>query len=284
MRIILAYNPASGSSLPIKELIRHFVDAGIEVADTIDITKRPKQKMKRYLNKHEVVVAAYGGDGTLSSTASMLVGTSVLFAPLPGGTLNHFTKDLGIPQDLDDAINNLKNATPKQIDVASVNGKIFLNNSGIGLYPLMLSARDNLRKRSVSKWFAAVASGVRVFARYHRYSVVIDGKTFKTPFVFIGNNDYGLENQLIGEREQLNKGELSVYVVSSARRLDFLKIMGYIIIGKRPSRQHLKVWKTKSITINTKRPKIRISRDGEHEIVPTPLKYKIIHRGLKALY
>ena len=284
MQIVLVYNPASGSSLPLKDLSGYFEKAGIDIIKTVDITKNPERKLKPYLNKRGTVIAAYGGDGTLSSVASMLVNTSVSFAPLPGGTLNHFTKDLGIPQDLEGAAKNLKTAKPRKIDVATINDNVFLNNSGIGLYPLMLSSRDDLRKKRVSKWFAAVVSGIRVFVRYHRYSVVINGTTFKTPFIFIGNNDYGLENQLIGERKRLNEGILSIYAVSSAKRIDFLKILGYIIIGKRPSKQHLKLWKVKSITINAKRPKIRVSRDGEHEVVTTPLEYKIIQGGLNVLF
>ena len=283
MQVILIYNPASGSSLPRHELLGHFKRAGIKVITTIDITKRPEQKLKPYLKK-STVIAAYGGDGTLSSAASILIGSSVGFAPLPGGTLNHFTKDLGIPQDLDAALAHLKNVKPRPIDVASVNGRIFLNNSGIGLYPSMLYIRDDLQAKRLSKWFAAVLSGVRVLARYRRYSVLIDGKTFKTPFVFVGNNDYGLENRLIGERKHLDKGILSIYAVSSAKRVDFLKTLALILLGKNLSREHLKLWKTTSITIVTKRPKIRVSRDGEHEVTTTPLEYKIIPGGLNVLH
>lgn len=284
MQVVLIYNPASGSSLPLKELLHHFKDADIKVIATIDITKRPGQKLKPYISKRGAIIAAYGGDGTLSSAASLLIGHSVYFVPLPGGTLNHFTKDLGIPQDLDLALANLKKAKPRKIDVASINGQIFLNNSGIGLYPQMLYIRDDLQKMRLSKWFAAAISGIRVFMRYRRYSVIINNKTFKTPFVFVGNNDYGLENQLIGERKRMNEGILSVYVVSSAKRIDFIKTFGVILIGIRPSRQHLKLWKAEVITINTKHRKIRVSRDGEHDITSTPLEYKIIPGGLNVLF
>lgn len=284
MQVILIYNPASGSSLPLNELLDHFENASIEVVATIDITKYPEQKLKPYLKKRGMTIAAYGGDGTLSSAASLIIGSNVNFAPLPGGTLNHFTKDLGVPQDLDEALSNLKKAKPRPIDVASINGQIFLNNSGIGLYPLMLYVRDDLQTKRISKWFAAMISGIRVFIRYRRYSVVIGGNTFKTPFVFVGNNDYGLEHQLIGERKKLNEGILSVYAVSSAKRRDFLKTLGSILLGKHPSRQHLKLWKTESITITTKRQRIRVSRDGEHELLATPLEYRIISKGLNVLY
>lgn len=284
MQIVLVHNPASGSALPTKELTGYFESSGIKVIKVVDVTKNPKAQLKPYLNKKQTIIAAYGGDGTLNSVADILVGSSALFAPLPGGTLNHFTKDLGISQDLATAIKNLKKAKKHRVDVASVNDEIFLNNSGIGLYPLMLSARDDMQKKRISKWLAAVMSGIRVFARYRRYKVVVDGKTFKTPFVFVGNNDYGLENQLIGDRKRLDEGILSVYAVSSAKRRDFLKVLGYIIIGRRPSKRHMKLWKTKSITIQARRAKLRVSRDGEHEIMSTPLEYKIISGALNVLF
>ena len=88
-----------------------------------------------------------GGDGTISAAASALVGTETRLGILPLGTLNHFARDLGIPTDLDEAAKLIAAGAERRVDVAEMNGRIFINNSAIGLYPLMVVDRDVQRKR-----------------------------------------------------------------------------------------------------------------------------------------
>src|SRR5450432_3405046 len=57
----------------------------------------------RYIQEGCNVLVAGGGDGTVSSLASLLVGSGIALGVLPLGTLNHFARDLGIPSDLDRA-------------------------------------------------------------------------------------------------------------------------------------------------------------------------------------
>src|SRR3954469_22997747 len=90
---------------------------------------------KEAVENGATIVAAGGGDGTISAVASALVGTDVALGVLPLGTLNHFAKDLGIPLKLEDAIQALFRGDTVKVDVAEINGKIFLNNSSLGLYP-----------------------------------------------------------------------------------------------------------------------------------------------------
>jgi diacylglycerol kinase family enzyme len=80
-------------------------------------------------------VWAGGGDGTVSTVASALVNTDKAFGVLPLGTLNHFAKDLGLPQDLEAAARSLLTGSTARVDAAEVNGRVFVNNSGLGIYP-----------------------------------------------------------------------------------------------------------------------------------------------------
>src|SRR5438067_1653376 len=88
-----------------------------------------------------------GGDGTISAAASALVGTETRLGILPLGTLNHFARDLGIPTRLEDAAKLIAERPERRVDVAEMNGRIFINNSAIGLYPLLAVDRDSQRKR-----------------------------------------------------------------------------------------------------------------------------------------
>jgi diacylglycerol kinase family enzyme len=258
----------------MRALKGHFKKANIVVDEFLDVTNDIQRTLKPWIAKG-ATVAAIGGDGTLSGIAGMLVDTKAVFAPLSGGTLNHFTKDLGISQDLDEALAAVAHARPHYIDVASVNGTVFINNSSIGLYPSSLHEREQLEGKRISKWPAAVIAMVRALARYRSYQVTIGDETFKTPFLFVGNNDYHLEDPTISGRTKLNEGLLSVYTIASASRWSLVKLLGHALVGQLAAVDEVKIWKTASLTIHTRKSQIRVSRDGEMEKVKTPLHYEI---------
>ena len=97
--------------------------------------------------RNERLVVVGGGDGTISAAASALVGTETLLGILSLGTLNHFARDLGIPTDLAEAARLIASRKDRRVDVAEMNDRIFINNSAIGLYPLMVLDRESQRKR-----------------------------------------------------------------------------------------------------------------------------------------
>lgn len=282
MKVIVIYNSKSGSALPLKELKALFKRAGIATEAFIDITKG-LASLSRWHHQKDVVIAAVGGDGTLSSVAAELVGTKALFAPLPGGTLNHFTKDLSIPQDLAEAIAHLNRTIPRKIDVATVNDTVFLNNSSIGLYPSSLQTRERLEKGTLAKWPAAIVAVLRALARYRSLTITIDEETFKTPFLFVGNNDYHLDDPAANGRNKLDQGLLSVYAIASASRWGLIKILGRALIGKLDTADEMKIWKTSRLTIHAKKKSLKVSRDGELEKISTPLEYKVVAGGLNVI-
>src|SRR4051812_26427771 len=91
-------------------------------------------------------VIAGGGDGTLNTVANAMAGGPVPFGVLPLGTHNHFAKDQNVPLDLDEAVAALAEAISARrfadLDVGEVNGRVFLNASGIGFHPEFVRERD----------------------------------------------------------------------------------------------------------------------------------------------
>ena len=96
-----------------------------------------------------------GGDGTINSGAAAVVGRNIPLGVLPLGTLNHFAKDVGIPLDVEEAIRVLLEGVVCKVDVGEVNGRIFLNNSSLGVYPAIVRLRERYRTRIWGKWLAA---------------------------------------------------------------------------------------------------------------------------------
>src|SRR5688572_33128134 len=90
----------------------------------------------------EQIVVAAGGDGTISAVASELAGSDKILGVLPIGTLNHFAKDLGIPLELPAAAQTIKEGNTAAVDTGEVNGRVFINNSSLGIYPQIVSRRE----------------------------------------------------------------------------------------------------------------------------------------------
>ena len=276
MNVVVVYNPASGSALPRNELKKLFTENTIVVDEWIDITNNPTLRLAEWRVK-KCVVVAIGGDGTLANVANMIHGGNAVFAPLPGGTLNHFTKDAGINQDIAAAIRALPASTPKTIDIATINGRVFLNNSSIGIYPVSLRTRRQFEDR-LGKWTAAVVGSVRALIQFRLYEVTVNDSTFKTPFLFVGNNEYHLDQGV--RRTSLTEGMLSVYAIKSDKRRALLSLLGAALRGNLQKHRDLLVLKTTHVIIRTDRPQVHASTDGEVTVQEQPLTYECIRGGL----
>src|SRR5581483_228033 len=196
------------------------VDADIELVSGGQCTVRCKAIAER---GDELLVVG-GGDGTVSAAASALAGTKTLLGILPLGTLNHFARDLKIPADLDEAARLIASGTERPVDVGEMNGRIFINNSAIGLYPLMVVDRDLQRKRlGRSKRLAMIVASLRTLVRFnhHRLTLTVNEERtghVDTPLLFVGNNDYRTDIGAAGQRDRLDAGELSVFVMRKKTR------------------------------------------------------------------
>lgn len=279
MNITLVYNPKSGTALPLETLREKCNSHGIAIKHAVDITDGFPANLAQHIAPG-AYIAAIGGDGTLNSVAQEVYDTEAIFVPLPGGTLNHFTKDAGIAQDLDEALAALQSASPRQVDICLVNNKLFLNNSNMGIYPTSLRTREQIEDK-LGKWPAAVIGVVRALVQFKLYTITIEGDTFKTPFIFIGNNDYHLDDG--GQRTSLTNGKLCAYAIRSPRRSTLVTLFFYALFRKLRSAEEFIVHQDAALTIATKRPEVSVSADGEVLRLDAPLRYELLAGGLTIL-
>lgn len=232
-----------------------------------------------------------GGDGTIGAVASLLVDGDGVLGVLPLGTLNHFSKDLGLPQDLEGALDVIAAGQVRRVDVAEVNGRVFVNNSSIGVYPFLVEERTaEQRRRGVGKLAAlgpALWRSLRARA-WHRVRVVgEDGKPrrHRTSLLFVGNNHYDLA--ALGRRAELCGGELCVHVVKhrSWWRLALLplKVALMSALGRSLGPGDIESLRVKRLTIQSRRRRLRVAIDGETVKLETPLVYRIRPGGLQVL-
>jgi diacylglycerol kinase family enzyme len=275
---------AAATALIEKLGAEHGVDVQvISFGEGSDLGDLAREAVKR----GATMVAAGGGDGTISAVAAALVGTDVALGVLPLGTLNHFAKDLSIPLKLEDAIRALLTGESIEIDVAEINGKIFLNNSSLGLYPRIVRQREAQQKRGLPKWVAFLRALLFV-ARHHsslylRLKVDDARSEFrKTPFIFIGNNKYELAGLQMGKRNSLAGARLWICKAPDATRGGLLRLTLRALAGRLRD-QDLEATEAKEAWIETRGRHAQISTDGEVVMMEGPLHYKSRPKALKVV-
>ena len=230
-----------------------------------------------------------GGDGTISAAASALAGTETKLGLLPLGTLNHFARDLGIPTDLGDAAGLIAGGNERLVDIGEMNDRVFINNSAIGLYPLMVVDRDVQRKRlGRSKWMAMIVASARTLWRFgHRRLTltVNEEKTGRidTPLLFVGNNDYRIDIGAPGQRESLDDGRLFVLVMRKKTRRGLIAASIRALLGRSRDDDMVKLDGVERLRVSSHRGHLAVSLDGEVVRAEPPLEYKIRKKALRVI-
>ena len=237
--ITIVLNPSAGSAQRgdlRDELTRLFetVEPRVQiVASTSAVTAVAAARAAAAAGAEAVV--AVGGDGTISSVASALVGSNTPLGVIPAGTLNHFARDLGIPVDLPGAVATIAARHMTTIDVGSVNDRIFLNNSSIGIYPDIVHARDQLRREGHRKWIAfglptwpsCGSIAVRGAITMRRTTRSACGRrscsSATTSISSMGH---------IGARAGLTGGRLFIYLAPRVRTRDLPKMLAWALVGR----------------------------------------------------
>jgi diacylglycerol kinase family enzyme len=232
----------------------------------------------RLVNGMSVGLAA-GGDGTLGTAADALAESGVALGILPMGTFNHFAKDLGIPLDLAAAADVIVNGQTVHVDVAEVNGRTFVNNSSIGLYPVMVDLRDEIRStRGWGKVRAVPLASWRVLRRFptRRLQIEVDGESWdrRTPFVFIGNNTYEIGPRGVGARTKIAEGVLCCFVAKAETRRRFARLAAGAAIRGATATQHLDSACGPTVTIDADGHRLLVAVDGEVDAIRSPLRYR----------
>lgn len=234
------------------------------------------------------VVVAGGGDGTQGAVAAQLAGTGLVQGVLPLGTLNHFARDLGVPLALEDAIRTIAQGRVLRVDVGEVNGRVFINNSSLGLYPEIVRERELQQQRlGKGKWRSLASASLHALARHAGLAVRVDtegdAQLHRTPFVFVGNNRYGMEGSRIGARASLQGGELALYIARRRGRLGLLVLAWRALLRRLQQDVDFELLTGAGFVVSTRHARIRVATDGEVAMMDSPLRYRIRPGALQVL-
>jgi len=294
----IVQNTGSGrdNAQDVQATIRQVLDAAgrrhefIAVDDGRQLTAAAQTAVER-ARQHDGIVVAAGGDGTLSAVAQVVLGTGLPFGILPQGTFNYFGRTYGIAQDAEIAARCLVAARPQPVQVGLVNGRIFLINASLGLYPQLLEDREAYKQRFGRSRAVALWSALVTLARAHRQLTVQlehdDGQVrqLRTPTIVVGNNALQLEQIGIAEADELARGRL---VAMGVRPVGALALYGLVLRGwlsRLGDAEHVFSFGFDRLTVHVGRGRrrIKVALDGEIQWLDTPLEFTVAPQSLRLL-
>ena len=232
-----------------------------------------------------VVVA--GGDGTIAKAAAALVGKKTALAVVPGGTLNHFAKDHGIPRDPVEAAELSATGATTTTDVGTVNGRVFLNTTSVGAYVVFVRTRERLERRFGYR-LATVIAAVRLLGRIRAFTVEmeLDGQPqrYQSALVFVGVGERELQLPSVGGLAQNGRRGLHVIVVRGGTwaRLVAAGLVAAFRGNDAVKRERLAdSCVVDACRIVLRRRRGRVAVDGEIVEMSSPLDYRIEYDALR---
>ena len=249
----------NGHSARVEEAKAHIARISREVGAEVQVvvTKRGddiSSLAARALSEHRYPVVAGGGDGTVNAVAGKLAGTDTALGVLPMGTLNHFAKDVGIPLNFHAAVRTIFTGQITKVDVGEVNGRVFVNNSGVGFYPHFVRQREEQEKHGHVKRVAFILALRALVRRYFRLRMKVhmdqtEALEHVSPFLFVGNNRYQTSGFQIGTRPKLDSGRLWVCTAPSSGRGNVMGIAMRTLVG-RATDQELNVFEAEELWVS----------------------------------
>ncbi|HAT7769308.1 TPA: diacylglycerol kinase [Legionella pneumophila] len=262
----------------LSELRAHDIDYQLCEADP--------QQLENYIqdccSKYPLLLIG-GGDGTVRSAAQWCTNTSVVLGVLPLGTMNHFSKELNLPSTTEELITAIQEKITTTIDVAEVNGHIFINNSSVGFYSKLAKKRDYYTN-FYNKWLTYIPSFIQALLHHRSYALIIKNKeldiSIRTSFFMVSNNCYTYEFPLKFTRESFQKEQLGIYYYKRSKLHLFKFFIDFLM-----DKDHFEIMQTRlplEVDVLHKN-KISISLDGDTLAITPPLYYKILPKSLKLL-
>lgn len=258
--LVVVVNPSAGPLLspdPGRQIARELPGAKIlEVGDELGL-----EDALRLASLEGRALGVAGGDGSINAGAAVALLQGKPLLVIPGGTLNHLARDLGL-ESVSDAIEAVKHGQTVAVDTATIDGKTFLNTASFGAYVDLVDAREKLESK-IGKWPAVIVALVKVLRHFEPLELEIDGQRRKVWMSFIGNCQYRPAGFAPAWRERMDDGLLDIRIVSAERPLPRLRLVLSILTGTLGRSKVYEQYSDKQLEVRSLHGPIRLAHDGE---------------------
>jgi len=283
MRLTLIFNPAAGRGRALRhireavaELTRLGGDVETHASASPDDMTRAAAEASRDPKTERVVVC--GGDGTLHLAVREFDLSRGTLALLPLGSGDDFARVCGIPRNLRSACELVIRGTPRQVDVATANGRRYLGVAGFGFDSEVAAFAQDVRfLRGSAVYLYAI---LRVLPRFKPHHVLIDGtREEQIMFAAVGNSrQYGGGIRIVPDAK-IDDGLLDLCLVLRSSRLQLLKTLPRAYAGTHVKTPFVETGRAPSFEFSSERP-MAVYADGER-LTETPVKFGLASKKLK---
>lgn len=255
--LVVVVNPDAGSELTDEHIHARLPRAKV-------VVRRDDEDLRDCLRKaaeHAQVLGVGGGDGSANAAVQVALDTGLPLLVLPGGTLNHLCRDLGLDR-VDSALEALAEGRAIRADVGEIDGEVFVNTASFGGYPEFVAERERLEGR-LGKLGATIVAGARALRHAEPTELEIDGAAARVWLIFIGNCCYEPDGPAPTVRRSLDDGRLDVRLLDAARPFARLRLLAAIVLGRAPHTPALRCWDTTELHVRSINGALRTARDGE---------------------
>ncbi|MBA3535516.1 MAG: NAD(+)/NADH kinase [Tatlockia sp.] len=280
--IAIIINSKARNAASAKPYLDKFNEVGISYDLYKTNPKNLSSTIKKCISKYKIILIG-GGDGSIRTAAQYCAKTSIKLGVLALGTMNHLAKELSLPQSPEGMVEAIKNQSTVVIDLAEVNGLIFMNNSSVGFYPKFAKKRDGYSK-FYNKWLSYIPSFIESFKNHEVFTITIKSKkincSLTTSFLMVSNNLYSLKFPFTIQRDSFKKSILGLYYFKQGK-INLYKIFRSLFNNQKS----FEILKSKDpLELHfSKQQEINISLDGDTLRVQTPLHYKSLPKSLTIL-
>jgi diacylglycerol kinase family enzyme len=286
-------NASSGAALAggvtADQIVERFARHGHGISIDADGQKPFARRLLAARNSSAPVLVAAGGDGTATALAKVASETGKRLAVLPLGTANLLARDLNLPLVIDQWFEALPQMAEREIDFGEVNGQIFLHKVVIGAVPGIAAVREKIRGNATwAARFGFATHFFRTLSRVRRFAVEVtpdngDPLIHRVHSIAVANNDYEQGLGKVFARSRLDAGFLSLYIVNSLAPRDAVRLGFEMLLGTWRQDEALEIENVRSVTVRTKRRRVRAMIDGEVVMIDGPFEFRIRPLGLKVL-
>jgi diacylglycerol kinase family enzyme/membrane-associated phospholipid phosphatase len=228
--VVLVVNPASGGGTfaRVEDEVRESLPQTeiVELGDDDDV----EEALGKAAMRAEVLAVA-GGDGTVSCAAGVAVKAGVPLAVFPGGTFNHFAKDIGC-DSVGKTVDAIRRGSVACVDLVRLNERhMVINTASIGAYPAFVQTREKLEHK-IGKPLAGLYAMLHTLRRDEPERIAYDNKTLETSLFFVGNSTYLPSGFAPSRRTRMDDGLLDVRILETGRRFSRVRILASLALGR----------------------------------------------------
>jgi undecaprenyl-diphosphatase len=259
--LFVAVNASSGSEDgSVADRLRDLLpEAEVQEVEIVDGTEL--RKALDAAAENAVALGIAGGDGSINTAAQVAIDYEKPLAVFPSGTLNHLTRSIGL-ETVEQAVTAIQEGHAVGIDVATIDGHVFLNTASLGSYVELVDAREKLEGK-IGKWAALLVSLLRVLRTSEPIEIEIDGRRAMVWMTFIGNCRYQPSGFAPTWRERLDDESLDFRYIDGSSPWARTRLVVAILTGRLGRSKVYRQTVVKELRIRSLQGPLRLARDGE---------------------